>query len=66
MEGRYDFPIDFILNAGGSVNVISGVGTDTTSNLFIGSTYSIWTKSGNCAYLRYKDGTLLDKQCVNP
>jgi hypothetical protein len=64
--GRYDFPIDFMLNAGGSVNVRSGIGSDTATNLYIGSTYSIWTESNNCAYLRYKDGTLLDKQCVNP
>jgi len=65
-SGRYDFPTSFNLNAGSSVNVRSGIGTDTTTNLYIGATYSIWTKSSNCAYLRYKDGTLLDKQCVNP
>jgi len=65
-SGRYDFPTNFMLNAGNSVNVRSGIGTDTVTNLYIGSTYSIWTKSNNCAYLRYKDGTLLDKQCVNP
>ncbi len=65
-SGRYDFPINFILNAGGSVNMRSGVGTDTTSNLYIGLPYSLWTSQNNCAYLRYKDGTLLDKKCVNP
>jgi len=64
--GRYDFPTNFTLNAGNSVNVRSGIGTNTTTNLYIGSTYSIWTKASNCAYLRYKDGTLLDKQCVTP
>ena len=65
-SGRYDFPTNFTLTAGNSVNVRSGIGTDTTTNLYVGATYSIWTKSSNCAYLRYKDGTLLDKQCVNP
>ena len=65
-SGRYDFPTNFMLNSGASVNVRSGIGTDTVTNLYIGSTYSIWTKSNNCAYLRYKDGTLLDKQCVSP
>ena len=64
-SGRYDFPIDFILYSGGSVNVRTGVGTDTTSNLYIGASYSLWTSQNNCAYLRYKDGTLLDKRCVN-
>ena len=65
-SGRYDFPIDFILNAGSSVNVRSGMGADTATNLYVGAPYSIWTSQNNCAYLRYKDGTLLDKKCVNP
>jgi len=64
-SGRYDFPADFMLNGGGSVNVRSGVGPDTTTDLFIGGSYSLWTSQNNCAYLRYKDGTLLDKKCVN-
>lgn len=63
-SGRYDFPADFILTAGASVNVRTGVGTDTTTNLYIGGSYSLWTKANNCAYLRYSDGTLLDVQCV--
>ena len=65
-SGRYDFPTNFTLNSGGSVNVRSGIGTDTTTNLYIGLPYSLWTSQNNCAYLRYKDGTLIDKQCVNP
>ncbi|MFC1923675.1 lamin tail domain-containing protein [Chloroflexota bacterium] len=64
-SGRYDFPTDFILYAGGSVNVRSGIGTDTTTDLYIGGSYSLWTSASNCAYLRYSDGTLLDKKCVN-
>ena len=64
-SGRYDFPIDFILNSGASVNVRTGIGTDTTTDLYIGGTYSLWTSQNNCAYLRYSDGTLLDKECVN-
>jgi len=63
-SGRYDFPEDFILSAGDSVNVRSGVGTDTNSDLFIGGSYSLWTSQNNCAYLRYNDGTLLDVKCV--
>ena len=64
-KGRYDFPTNFMLNAGGSVKVRSGIGTDTTTNLYIGLPYSLWTSQNNCVYLRYKDGTLLDKKCVN-
>ena len=64
-SGRYDFPDDFILYGSSSVNVRSGVGTDTASDLFIGGSYSLWTEQNNCAYLRYSDGTLLDKECVN-
>jgi hypothetical protein len=64
-SGRYDFPIGFMLNAGATVNVRSGIGTNSATNLYIGLPYSLWTSANNCAYLRYKDGTLLDKQCVN-
>ena len=64
-SGRYDFPAGYILSAGKTVNVVSGSGTDTVSNLYIGLPYSLWTSQNNCAYLRYKDGTLLDKKCVN-
>jgi hypothetical protein len=64
-SGRYDFPIGYILGSGKTVNVVSGIGTDTATNLYIGAPYSLWTSQNNCAYLRYKDGTLLDKRCVN-
>ena len=62
--GRYDFPIGFKLAGGASVRVRSGVGTDISSDLFIGLTYPLWTTSSNCAYLRDLNGTLLDKKCV--
>jgi hypothetical protein len=64
--GRYDFPTDFVLDAEDFVNIRSGDGTDTPTDLYIGLPYSLWTKANNCAYLRYKDGTLLDTECVNP
>jgi hypothetical protein len=64
-SGRYDFPNGFILNANASVNIRSGVGIDSASDLFISAPYSLWTDQNNCAYLRYKDGTLLDKKCVD-
>ncbi len=64
-SGRYDFPTGFLLASGKTVNVRSGVGTDSATDLYVGASYSIWTVSTNCAYLRYKDGTLLDKRCVN-
>jgi hypothetical protein len=63
--GRYDFPEDFTLDGNDSVNIRSGVGTDTPTDLYVGLAYSLWTKSNNCAYLRYKDGTLLDVKCVD-
>lgn len=63
-SGRYDFPTGFILNANASVNIRSGVGIDSATDLFIGAPYSLWIDQNNCAYLRYKDGTLLDKKCV--
>ena len=62
---RYDFPADFTLNGGASVNVRSGVGTNTDSNLYMGLSSSLWTKANNCAYLRDKNGTLVDLECVS-
>ena len=64
-SGRYDFPDGFILNGNASVDIRSGVGIDSASDLYIGAPYSIWTDPNNCAYLRYKDGTLLDVKCVS-
>ena len=62
--GRYDFPIGFKLAGGAKVRVRSGIGNDTTSDLYIGLTDSLWTIPSNCAYLRDQNGTLLDKKCV--
>ncbi|MGW8226780.1 MAG: lamin tail domain-containing protein [Anaerolineales bacterium] len=62
--GRYDFPAGFILSSSASVNIRSGIGTNNATNLYVGLPYSLWTKANNCAYLRYKDGTLLDVECV--
>ena len=48
-SGRYDFPTNFVLSAGASVNVRSGVGTDTTTNLISNgmATFSIAVNSGS-------------------
>ena len=51
-SGRYDFPAGYLLGAGKTVNVVSGVGTDSAANLYIGLPYSLWTSQNNCAYLR--------------
>ncbi len=64
-SGRYDFPIGYKLSGLQSVRVRSGSGINSSTDLYIGLPYSLWTVSGNCAYLRYKDGTLLDKSCVS-
>lgn len=63
-SGRYDFPVGFVLGPLAAVNVHSGVGFNTASDLYIGLSYSLWTIQSNCAYLRYSDGTLLDSACV--
>ena len=39
--------------------------TNSTTKLYIGLPYSLWTKSNNCAYLRDNNGYLEDKLCVN-
>ena len=66
-SGRYNFPSGFKLSASQTVNVYSGVGTDSTTKLFIGLPYSLWTKSDNCAYLRDNNGNLEQplQQCLS-
>jgi hypothetical protein len=66
---RYYFPDNFDLRSGDSVNVRSGIGTDSSSNLYWGLNYPIWEKySNNCAYLRDDsdgDNLLVDSRCVD-
>ena len=64
-SGRYDFPTGYILDAGNTVNLRSGVGTNTSTNLYIGLPFSLWTISNNCAYLRDNSDNLVDNLCVN-
>ncbi len=62
---RYDFPSGFDLGGGDEVKVRSGIGSDTSSNLYWGLSDSLWTDKDNCAYLRDDDGDLIDKKCVD-
>ena len=64
-NGRYNFPANFSLESGQTVNIRSGVGTDTPTDLYMGLSYSLWTVPSNCGYLRSKSGNLVDKVCVD-
>lgn len=64
-SGRYYFPTGFTIGAGQAVNIRSGEGTDTLTDLYMGLPYSLWTVSNNCAYLRNDSGELADKLCVD-
>jgi Lamin Tail Domain len=55
----YKFPT-FKLNAGASVYVHTGSGTNTTSHLYWRSSWYIWNNTGDTAYLRNTVGTLKD------
>jgi endonuclease YncB( thermonuclease family) len=55
----YTFPDSFVLNAGDTVRLHSGDGTDTSTDLYWGNDY-IWNNSGDTCYLYESDGTLHD------
>jgi hypothetical protein len=64
-NGRYNFPAKFSLEPGQTVNIRSGVGIDTPTDLYMDLSYSLWTVPTNCGYLRSKSGILVDKICVD-
>lgn len=58
-DGRvFTFPV-FNLAAGASVQVWTKAGANNASNLYWGDSLSIWTNTGDVAYLR-NGGTLVD------
>lgn len=59
-DHTYTFPDGFTLDAGASVTVYSGSGTDTDSELYWGSDAAIWNNSGDTAELRDEGGSLVD------
>ena len=55
----YTFP-SFILDAGASVRVHTGWGTNTDTDLYMGRGAAIWNNSGDTAYLEDNYGTTVD------
>ena len=56
----YTFPSGFVLNAGATVTVYTGSGTDTSDKLYWGSNLPIWNNDGDTAYLKDNEGKLVD------
>jgi len=54
----YTFP-EFSLNAGSSVKVHTGEGTDTTRDLYWGRSTSVWNNGGDVATLRDASGNIV-------
>jgi hypothetical protein len=61
------FPSGFILRAGKSVFVYTGVGMNTSTKLYFGRPpdeyAAIWNNTGDCAYLEDDKGNLVDSRC---
>ena len=55
----FTFPA-FTLDAGATVNVWTKSGTDTATDLYWGSGAAIWNNTGDTAYLRDDQGSLVD------
>ena len=56
----YTFPV-FTLNAGASVQVWTGSGTNTSTDLYWGSGNAVWNNTGDTATLKDDTGTLVDE-----
>lgn len=54
----YHFPDNFALDAGATVRLHTGDGTDSSTDLYWGSGTYIWNNSGDTCYLYESDGTL--------
>ena len=57
----YTFP-EFSLNAGSSVKVHTGEGTDTARDLYWGRSTSVWNNGGDVATLRDASGNIVSSQ----
>lgn len=57
----FTFP-SYALQAGASVKVWSKSGTNTTTDLYWGSSQSIWTNTGDCATLK-NGGQVVNQMC---
>ena len=59
----YRFPFGFVLEKGKSVTIYTGSGEDAVSELYWGCSRSVWTNTGDCAYLVDKQGNEADHYC---
>jgi|GEM_PF-510041 endonuclease YncB( thermonuclease family) len=56
----YDFPSGFTLDAGATVTVHTGDGTDTSTDLYWGYSMEVWNDGGDTATLADDGGTAVD------
>jgi len=43
------------------VNVFTGIGNDTTAELYWGRGYTVWNNNGDTAFLRDTENVLIDE-----
>ena len=56
----YDFPSGFTLDAGATVTVHTGSGTDTSTDLYWGYASAVWNNAGDTATLTDDAGNTVD------
>lgn len=63
----FRFPSGFVLRPGSSVTIHTGIGTQTSSELYFGRSAgdyaAIWNNDGDCAYLVDSKGNIVDTYC---
>jgi len=63
----FRFPSGFVLKAGHSVKVYTGIGIQTSTELYFGRPAgdyaAIWNNDGDCAYLQDDKGNVVHEYC---
>jgi hypothetical protein len=62
-EGAEDLDFNISVAGNGTITIWSKVGTNTSTNYYLGRTSPFWNNNGDCAYLRDDDLDLLDVFC---
>lgn len=61
-DHTYDFPDGFTLDAGATVTIYTGSGSDSASKLYWGSDAAVWNNGGDTIIVTNADGTVVLKK----
>ena len=62
-EGAQDLNFNISIAGNGTITIWSKLGTNTSTNYYLGRAEPFWNNSGDCAYLRDEDRDIVDIFC---